>query len=1136
MPASPRSNGSAKRRAESAPHDAPANIEVHLLGAPQWVAGGGVPVDLNGPDASLLAKLALDGPQGRWALCALIWPASSPKQAHDSLRQRASRFLKAAGTELIDAHDVVRLGPAVTVDVSRLDILPTEVLMTTPGLLAGVDVGDRAELDSWVTEARKRVSERCAGILTTRADALEHESQLPEALRVAMRVVELNPTAEPAWQRVMRLQYLMGAPGTALSTYERLRDTLRIESGRSPSTESQRLLQTISAAEPMERASPGPVPASLMRPPVLVGRHAQWSAMASAWAEGRAFLLLGEAGIGKTRLLEEFVRGQAGLVIDRAPAEHGDAAWALLGRLVLKIEQQYRPRVTSAVRAEMARVQAQMSKPPGVPGNEATLRQAMQTWLSAALSAGLQGIVVDDLHNSDVASLEALQWMAASAELKALRIGLASRPPRPGEAGHTGRVGRAVMDWLAQPASPLAIELPKLAHHELMELLASLALPALLDKSLVQRLFTRAGGQPLYTLATLQQAMKSRGALEPEQVLPVPAPLSALLEARLRELPNDCVPVVQIAAVGGTDLTLDRVARLMQRSPLEMGPLWASLEAHDVLRGESFSHDLMHDAALRSVPQGVKQSLHRQWAALLADEPGVPPARLAHHWEEGTRACEAGAAWYAAASAARVAGRLGEQTDFFERAARCHAQAGNRGARLDALLARLDGLHLQHGPAAVLEALPEVQGLATTSLEHLRCRLIHAEALFALGRASDAAAQAQAALAETEHHPQWTADVLAQLAMAQAHLGQSDEALANAERAVAAARGNGSLTRLLRTHNALMNVHWSAGRLRDALRVQRDELACAEKLLDQATAAASEGSGAALLAAIGDVPATHACATRARKRQQDAGFQTGSVQVILNHTVLGAAAAALGRFDEALQALSQALATQDADVPGALGAKVRLTLASVWLTLGRADRVHEVLQDVPQDCGLGMQLQTQWLLGRAAMAAGASPSRHWQRFRDLQASLQEPALVQSVDFEASYIDDAASSIGRLSQARSQFAALGMDGTARALAWRELVRWLELPGEQADHSVRALALELRPYANAGLSAKCYPPQTWLTLAQAYERLGDGAERAACIAAGRKWIDDASARLAPEHRARFRDGNAVNRVLLTNGALK
>ena len=1107
------------------PPDSPGpRLTVHLLGPPVWRRDGGPAVRLSPKDAALLAKLALDGPQPQQALCDLLWPDSSAKQAAESLRQRASRLRAAAGVGFIEVGASVGLPPWVVFDVTDLAALPDEVLLASPGLLAGLDLGFHDALDRWLAKARGQVTDRCAKLLADRAEALEREGRLHEALALARRIVDWVPLGEQGWRRLMRLHYLRGDRAAAQDAYWRLHDLLRDELGTRPSAETQQLFQTVESADATPQLPRRPVPISLLRPPVLVGRQAPWAAMVAAWQLPQPFLLVGEAGLGKSRLLEAFLHGQEGVVVERARPGDQQSAEVLLGRVLLQIEQRHAPASSAAVRAELARVQPAFGIPPQAPGNAAVLRHALETWLASALAAGLRGIVVDDLHNADLGSLEALRWLTACPALAALRLGLASRP------WQADGVGALLAAWLTDSQRPVRIELQALTRLELSALLASLALPALVNEETAAQLYRHAGGHPLYTLATLQHAIASGAELHQPQALAPPDSVQALLDARLRDLPAVARDLLQVAAVGGADLSVERAAHLLACPALALSEAWGSLEAHNVLRGEAFSHDLVHEAALRAVPQGLRQALHRQWAALLQGEGTAPSARVAAHWERGLRWSEAGHAWHAAAAAARLAGRLAEQTELFERSARCHAECGDHGARFEALLARLEGLQLRHGSAAVIDALPEVEALADTTLRRLRCRIARTEALLDLGAAEGAAAESERALDDLHGHAPWEVEVRAQRAIALAQTGRPDEARASALQAIDLARARGVPARLLKAANALMYVHWSAGRLADAVAAQREELATAEAVGDRAVAAASEGSLAALFAAVGDVPATHRHAVRARACQRDIGLAENSTQGILNLTVLGAAAAALGHFDDALEALQQAVDLAGDDAGPAVRAKARLTLASVWLTLGRADAVRGLASAVTADVPPGLQMQMLCIQARAAPLDGTAPQRQWAQFEQLAAAHGELPLVQSVVFEASYRGAAPEAIERLARERARCVALGLHGTARSLRWRELVRWLELPGRPAVDAALACAADLYAHADDGLSAKCYPPETWLTLARAHERAGDRARQAACLEAGRRWLSVALARVPPEHRAAFSQRNPVNRVLM------
>jgi DNA-binding SARP family transcriptional activator/tetratricopeptide (TPR) repeat protein len=1099
-------------------------VLVKLLGEPAWQRPGHALTSFSPKDAALIAKLAIDGPQARTTLCELLWPEASADKAADSLRQRVSRLNRAAACKFVELGSNVRLPPHVSVDVAQPAALGPDALMQAGALLAGLDLGDNDELDRWLVHARTQVAEACAQVLADRAEALEREGRLHEALPLARRVVELVPVAEHGWRRLMRLHYLRNDRAAAQEAFWRLTSLLRDELGIRPSAETLQLMQTVEAADPIHALPHRPVPASVLRPPILVGRTQAWQAMSAAWQRPEPFLLIGEAGLGKSRLLEDFTRGKEGVVADRAQPGDEHSPYSLLGRTLLQIDHRFAPELSAGVRTELARLRPEFGPAPEAPAHAPVLWHAIQQLLAAAIDQGLQAIVLDDLHDADRATIEALRWLSTSPALSTLRLGLATRPQQSNVAGSP------LMAWLEDSHRLIPVNLQPLTQDELSELLISLALPSLLDAEVAVQMYRHAGGHPLYTLATLQDAL-ARGTDLRALQLPRPGSVQALLDARLRGLPPVAQDLLRVAAVAGADLRADRAARLLNCSLLALADTWALLEAANVLRGEAFSHDLVHESALRTVPQGVRQALHRQIAELLAEDAAASPARVAWHWEQGDDWAEAGRHWHAAGEAARRAGRLAEQADLFERAARCHQSAGDAGSQFEALHARLDGLQMRHGGGAVLAALPEVEALADTGLRRLRCRLSRADAWLDGEHATEAAEEAQAAVREAIPYPDLLAEAGALHALALGQRRQFDLALEAAENALAAAHAAKNPLQKLRALDAMSYVHYANGRLADALTWQLQAVAFAEAMGHRVEAIAGEGHVAALLAAIGDVPATYEQALRTRQRHRDIGLGDNSTLGSVNHIVLGVATAALGRFDEALEALQMAVATAGPQAAAAAQTKARIALANVWLTLGCPAAARTLMDELPAAIGPGMQMQAELVRARAAEGDGLSPQRHLLALQRLAAENSDLPLVVSAHFESSYAGDAAEVIDRMQRVRRDCEALGLHGTARALQWRELVRWLEIPGSAATAAALAHAKTLHPHAAKGLSAKCYPPQTWLTLSQAYARANESAQQAQCHAAARHWLSEALPRVPAEHRAAFAHANVVNRALLS-----
>ena len=1101
----------------------PPPVFVALLGAAQWRAEKKGCVALSNKDSILLAKLALDGPQSRLELCELMWPSSTPEQGHANLRSRAYRLHASAGTPFIDIGEQIRLSDLVVVDVLEIAGMDIDALLAAGALLPGVDVGDQNELDHWLATARVRVADMLIDALAERSETMYKDGRLAKALAAARKIVELKPLSEVGWHRLMLAQYLGNDRAAAQETYWRCAAVLRDELGIRPGAQMRELMQTVEAAERAPVARHRPVPASVLRPPVLIGRGEAWQAMWTAWQHGQPFLVVGEPGLGKSRLLEEFCRGVQGIVSERAAPGDEGGAYSVLGRLLLRIERQFAPRISEAGRLELARLRDEFGREARAPADVHLLELAVEEILAAAIEQGLAFVVLDDLHNADAPTLQTLRRVCGRPAVQSLRFGLATRPMR------LGGIRVPLDAWTQDSHRLIRIDLKPLTREEVTELLASLMLPSLVDGTLAERVFRHAGGHVLFTLATLHATIIS--GLDPLAArLPYPSSIQSLLDARLAGLPPSASALLHVAAICGEDLTAERAARMLDCSVLSLAPAWAELEVVDVLRAESFSHDLVHEAALRSVPAGVSQSLHRQLAALLTEDATARPARLAWHWEAGARPLEAGRCWHAAAKVAQRTGQLPEQATCLSNAARCHESAGNAAERFEALIERVESMQLRPGGAAVLEALPEVEVLADTGRRRLRCRLARAEALLGIEQPAAAVEHARLAVEEAGSHPEFQGDAEALHAQALVQCLHFDEALGAERRAVAAAIAQGDRWQTLRALQAGSFVHFCIGQIPEALLRQREAVALAIEVEHRLEAAAGEGHIAALLAVMGDVPGAYEQALRARLLHREIGIDQDSALGSVNERVIGTSAAALGHLDEALDALLAGVSSAGANAgPGAL-AKARLSLAGLWLTLGRADLARPLLDELQDDGDPARQVQRQWLLAQAAETLGESADRYLAAIAKIGAACADAPLVRSVWFEWSYQGHAAEVIDRLQTVRLDCERLGLSGTARSLRWRELARCLEIPGAKATASGLDHARELELYVEAGLSAKCHPPQVWSTLGQAYARAGAEVDRLRCLDAAKQWLRRALPRVPAEHQDSFVHGNPLHRTLL------
>jgi DNA-binding SARP family transcriptional activator/predicted negative regulator of RcsB-dependent stress response len=749
-----------------------AAIRLDLADAPQVRLADGAVHPLALVDAQLLAWLAVHGPTRRDRLAALLWPDSPADSARNALRQRLFRLRRQCGVELIEGSNLqLALAVGVTHDLDTAD-----TLLGTAGATLGSEFAD------WLDGERRRRRDQARATLAARIDALELGGDLPAALPLAEALVGLDPLREDAHRRLMRLLYLAGDRAAALRAFDRCEQQLKHELGTRPSPDTLALLATIEAAAPepttptLRQAARRTLPAALMRPPRMVGRQAEFERLRAALAGGHRALVLGSAGLGKSRLLQA--------VAEQSPrplwagARPGDALvpYATLGRALRALQQVQAFELDDEQAVQLAPLLPEHSgvPPRRSPGQASPILQhdalvaALARLLDRAATT-LGGIVLDDLHFADTATLQLLPELTAACTGGAWL--LSSRPPA--DDSPTAQLLselRTLGGWETLTLEPLD-------DAALAELVDSLALPDVRGERLAPMLRARSGGNPLFALETLRLAWSEGHAIE-AGALPSQRNLGQLIDSVIGALSPRALLLARVAAVAGTDFSVELAEQVLRQSALELADAWAELEARQVLRGTAFSHDLVHEAVLAGIPEVLARHAHGQVAAWLDQHLGEP-ARVAAHWEAAGLRERALPALRAAAERAHAALREPERVAFLLRGVDI-AEASERAEEAFELLSQAIEAHMNVlRDADGLPLLDRLDRLARTPHQAARSADRRAWYHTTQGDAAAAIANGRLALARSNQvdDPQLQAQASQRLGTALAMNGQFDEAL-----------------------------------------------------------------------------------------------------------------------------------------------------------------------------------------------------------------------------------------------------------------------------------------------------------------------------------------------------------------------
>jgi len=1110
------------RLAELAVPNAPSVVAVprlRLLAAPALLVGDEVVVALERKDAALLALLALDGPLQRARAAALLWPDADPQNARNNLRQRLFRLRRAVGGDIIEEDTALRLADGVEHDLAS----PATLIARDPSAAAGELLGalgyeDCDELNQWVRIARERFRAQRRDAVAAAATQEEQAGHVARALIFAERLVADEPLSEQAHRLLMRLHYRRGDRSAALAAHARCVQVLDRELGAQPSVETRELAQLIERSGELPGATPRPVPPAIARPPLLVGRDSQWRALDDAWDQGRVGLLSGDAGMGKSRLLSDYAQRRGAAVTGAWPGDER-APYALLARLLRVTLTPIGGTVPGAmdpqVQAELAHVLPELGAAPVGAMNEARFRQAVTQALTARCAAGLTGIVLDDLHYADEASLELLPSLMETG----LKFALAVRG---------AEVPAALAAWQREEGGELLVDipLPPLTEADVRQLVDSLALEGIDSARLAAPLARHTGGNPYFVLETLR-AVIARPEGDRDR-LPSAPTIGALIERRLGQLSPAALRLARVAALAGADFSAALAAHVLQTHPLDLTEAWTELTRAHVLRGDGFVHDLVRDVAASAVPQPIAELLHRGIAQYLEGQ-SAPPARIAQHYANASLWHQAATFHLRAADDARRASRRLEEVEYRESAIACFDRAGDAEAAFEARRASVESLILVHG---VERAQVVIEGmLATARSDAQKVAALTARATAALMAADHvtgvACARDALALADRLGLPWLRFEAARLLAVGLSQQGAFDAAEAVLAPFEAMVEAEGSAEQRGHYWADLAYVLNSARRLRRTADALDRASACARELGDLAELATLTTNLATVYGNLGHVDKAYESALRARALQIEVGSTGGPTSGVIEAHV-GLYAMSLGHYDAALQAYDSALACYRRDGQTLWIAVCCNNVVMTLIDLGQLARARKELDYAPVTVA-HVAARGALLTARIARLLGTSPAAHLQRAADALARGGDYYIGALLDLERAESMPPAEAVevcDATAHAAEQREYGGIAMKARLLAARAALH----DGDRASalarwNEMQELLATLHP-------VDCYPSTAAAIGHEILLAAGERRRAAQLLKNALDWVHHTALPHVPEaFRESFLHRNPINRALLT-----
>ena len=711
-------------------------MEFRILG-PLEVLEDGRQIDVAGAkQRTLLACLLLQPNEvvSSDRLIEALWEDEPPETAPKALQVYVSQLRKALGKERLETRAP---GYRLRVEPGELDATRFERLVAEgkPQEALALWRGDPLSEFAYQRFAQAEIARVEELRLTSLEQRIEQDL---EAGRHAALVSELealvreHPLRERLRGQLMLALYRSGRQAEALEVYQESRRMLIEELGIEPSQELRELQRTILRQDPalnpvlVEEPSADDEASTA----VFVGREVELDAVRSgleaAFAgHGRLFLLVGEPGIGKSRLAEETVREArargARVVVGRAwEAGGAPAYWPWVQSLRALVDEMADDRLRDLLRVgagELAGLLPELHRRfndlPAPSEHESELArfrlfEAVSSLLRRDAERTPIVLVLDDLHAADEPTLLMLRFVARELAHARVLVLAAYRDvdPTPAEP-----LTIAVTELVREPVTR-ALRLSGLRRSDVTRFIELIS-GEVPSEDVVETIHDETEGNPLF-IGEIVRLLESEGRLHSADgsKVAIPQTVRDVIARRLRHLSDESNRILNLASVLGREFSLDALTLMADVKEEELFEILDEAIRARVLSDLPgsvgrlrFAHVLIRDTLYDELTPVRRIGLHRSAMQALeqvyGSDPGAHLAELALH--------------------AAAGGEFAEATAYARRA----------GDRAVALLAYEEAARLYRTALDALESSPSVDASA-------RCELLLALGE-ALGKAGDTA-------------------------------------------------------------------------------------------------------------------------------------------------------------------------------------------------------------------------------------------------------------------------------------------------------------------------------------------------------------------------------------------------------------
>jgi len=623
---------------------------------------------------SLLAYLLVQKkkPQSRLALAGEFCPEKQEVLALRALSQ-ALWQIRNILPELVESDRQFVWVRDVPIWMDVEDFETSIKIETLSSLLRAIDLYRGGFLegfyDDWALDMRERLREEYLNALDRVVILEKKRGRYDEALAYAKRLVHEEPHREETHCELMRLYLALEQPAAALKQFQTCRQVLRAELKTEPDEKTLNLAAEISrhvsaaSTDTWQEGSdslPEAVRDVFWRKPSLVGREAERKILLDGAGrvfdgEGLVILVEGEAGVGKTRLMEEIsgdIQWRGGQVLRGGGREMEvlppfgpliealrSALSPLRARQLSQVVEKTWLEVLAPLLPELAAILPEHLPVPPLNYDQEQVRllEAFVCFLKAWGKITPLVMILEDLHWFDRDTVNLLPALASRVDEMGVLLVVTYR----------GEEARAypplleklqAIDTAGKSQRLILARLNATATSELIRQFLGIKREALIFAS---RLYRETEGNPLFVLETLR-ALHDEGLLSRDKngdwstpwdettvdyaELPLPTAVERVIARRIDRLLPETRSVLEAAAILGYEVEFSLLQSLGGRDSTALmealGILGQRQFITEAAENYQFTHEKIRQVTYQSIRPEERKQMHKKAAQML--ESGFP--------------------------------------------------------------------------------------------------------------------------------------------------------------------------------------------------------------------------------------------------------------------------------------------------------------------------------------------------------------------------------------------------------------------------------------------------------------------------------------------------------------------------------